>query len=401
MNQRMQHYERHTPQSAEQLAAFLAHASAECRVVVPYGSGSHQYLAGALPDPALLLDTTGLGSVLAYAPADLTITVAAGVRLAQVQATLREHNQWLPWNPSAGAQATIGGLLASGQAGMLRLGYGTPRDWLLGARVALPDGRLVKSGGTVVKNVAGYDMHKLHLGAFGTLGVLTSATFKVAPLPQQLVAVSGSFATVEAALHTAEQLRQRPYAPVSLVLLQGNAIPGILPDQAGPLVLLAWFGGIAPAVHRHIQAAQAAGVGNQCSPVQQDHAWQCVADYSLPRPDDHVVVLRLGVRAARLGALIALERRYGPASADSLSYPGVGILYARWPVVSTLPQHLAALRDEVAQLGGYVVVESAPSELEPLDRWGLPPPGLPIMQNLKHTWDPQAILNPGRYLPGL
>ncbi|NTW02314.1 MAG: FAD-binding oxidoreductase, partial [Oscillochloris sp.] len=166
------------PTTAEALALVLCEASAARKAVVPWGGGTRQGLGGGPARYDIALHLAGLSRVVEYTPADMVIRVEAGVTLGQVQDLLAQHGQWLPWDPPLPYQATIGGLLASGASGLLRLSYGTPRDWTLGMRVALGDGRLVKSGAQVVKNVAGYDTHKLHIGALGTLGVIVEATFK-------------------------------------------------------------------------------------------------------------------------------------------------------------------------------------------------------------------------------
>src|SRR5439155_26346249 len=132
--------------------------------------------------------------------------------------------QWLPWNPPAPGGATIGGLLAAGASGPLRLGYGSPRDWALGMRVAVADGRLVKSGGKVVKYVAGYEAHKLHIGALGTLGVIVEVTLKVFPLPERVGALLIACPTRADALALAERLHARPLAPIALALIAGGAV---------------------------------------------------------------------------------------------------------------------------------------------------------------------------------
>src|SRR5947207_167556 len=174
-----------TPATPDELAAILRDASERGQVVVPWGAGTLQHL-GYPPNPeAIILHTAALNRIVEYNPADLTITVEAGATLGAVQETLRPHGQWLPWDPPAPGTATIGGLLAAGASGPLRLGYGAPRDWVLGMRVALGDGRLIKSGGKVVKNVAGYETHKLQIGALGTLGVIVEVTFKLSPLPER------------------------------------------------------------------------------------------------------------------------------------------------------------------------------------------------------------------------
>ena len=212
-----------SPTSPEELAAALAQASAAARPVVPFGAGCHQHLVAPPPPDALRLDTTALDRVLEHVPADLTLTVQAGARLGQVQSMLANHGQWLPWDPPGGAAATIGGLLACGLAGPLRQAHGTPRDWVLGARIALADGTLVKSGGKVVKNVAGYDLHKLHIGAYGTLGVIVEVTFKLAPQPAAWRTLLAESADLAGALELAARLATPPLAPTSVVVCGGGA----------------------------------------------------------------------------------------------------------------------------------------------------------------------------------
>src|SRR5262245_32703158 len=145
-----------TPTSAEELADALRDAALRVRPVLPLGAGTLQRLGAPPPPGALTLRTTALDRIVDYHPPDLTIAVEAGVSMETLDTVLAEHGQWLPWLPPAPGHATVGGLLAAGASGPLRLGYGAPRDWVLGMQVALADGRLVKSGGKVVKNVAGY-----------------------------------------------------------------------------------------------------------------------------------------------------------------------------------------------------------------------------------------------------
>jgi glycolate oxidase FAD binding subunit len=123
----------------------------------------------------------GMGGVLEYTPEDMTVSVEAGITLTDLQAKLAECGQWLPVDPPNPNALTIGALLAANKSGPRRYGYGTVRDYLLGIKVVLADGRVIKAGGKVVKNVAGYDLCKLFVGSLGTLGIIVEATFKVLP----------------------------------------------------------------------------------------------------------------------------------------------------------------------------------------------------------------------------
>jgi len=390
------------PATPEELSAILVSASAEQRPITPWGAGQHQHLGMAAHPNSLVVQTTALNRILEYAPADLTVTAEAGARLADIQAALQPHGQWLPWNPSGGALATIGGLLAAGRSGPLRLGYGTPRDWLLGARVALGDGRLIKSGGRVVKNVAGYDSHKLHLGALGTLGIMLAMTFKIAPLPEFDQTVLGVYADVPAALAAVARLRTRPLAPISLAIVTGPAVKTFQANAVpSDVLLLARFMGIRAAVERHVHVAESVGA----APIEDGtECWHRIAEYATPvAPDD--LILRIGTRPAALAALIQALQRHEPNGASVLAEPGVGLAYARWPLrndMNDIAARLMALRMDLVAYDGYVVVEAVPPDLHTtLDCWGPAPATIALMRSLKAQWDPAGILNPGRYVGGI
>ncbi|GAB4203208.1 MAG: FAD-binding oxidoreductase [Roseiflexaceae bacterium] len=377
----------------EQIAETLRNASERGQPVVPWGCGTRQHIGAAPPAGALRLDTTMLDRVLDYVPSDLTITVEAGVTLAAIQALLKPHQQWLPWDPPC-ADATVGGLLASAASGPLRLGYGTPRDWVLGMRVALGDGRLVKSGGKVVKNVAGYDSHKLHIGALCTLGLIGEVTFKIAPLPECSGTLVFPVEDTAAALHVLEALRNQSGQPVSLTLFDPPP-DSSLPDA--PLLLAVRYAGIDAAVGRQLAAGAALAPAEQLAGAAEQALWAMLAGFSNPAGG---LLLRAGVRPAALAELLALLRRHSPDDARLLAH-STGLAYARWPhpTPEQATRDLAALRTALAPLGGYAVVEDAPATLRPaLDLWGPPPETLPLMRALKRQWDPQNILNPGRYL---
>ena len=397
------------PATPQELAEILRACAAERRPVTPLGAGLHQHLGAPPPAEAIPVRLTALGRIIAYAPADLTVTAETGVTLGALQEALGRHGQWLPWDPPGGAGATIGGLLAAGRAGPLRLGYGVPRDWVLGMRVALGDGRLVKSGGRVVKNVAGYDAHKLHIGALGTLGVIAEVTFKVAPLPEHTAALAGPAESAAQALQVARALWQRPLSPVSLCVSDALPLAG---EQAGAgrrWWLAARFAGVGPAVERQVREARlrAREVGLEAAELDRERSeelWREVAAFpqsDAGRPPE--VVLRAGAPASAIVTLAEALERHAPPASHTLLYPGVGLAYARWPAHGQgLAGALAALRQKLAGLQGYAVVEAAPPELRAqLDLWGPPPETIELMRRLKAAWDPAGILNPGRYVGGI
>lgn len=172
------------PASVEQVQQTLAEASNDQLYVLPAGGGRHAHLGNVPIAYDIALSTADLSQILDHEPADMTATVESGVRMVDLQSELASHGQQLPLDPPGMELATIGGLLGADVSGPLRHAYGTARDWLIGIRVAHADGSVSKAGGRVVKNVSGYDMHKLYVGSLGSLGVIVEATFKLAALPR-------------------------------------------------------------------------------------------------------------------------------------------------------------------------------------------------------------------------
>lgn len=400
------------PATAEELADCLRDAATAGLAVVPWGGGTRQHIGRPPARYDIALSTARLAQIVEHTPADLTITVEAGTTLAAIQATLADHGQWLPWDPPLPATAGVGGLLASAAAGPLRLGYGPPRDWTLGMRVALGDGRLVRSGARVVKNVAGYDAHKLHIGALGTLGVIAEVTFKVAPLPQRRQTLLASFMDPRLSLQAADELRAAPLQPIALVALNDlaeQATPGLhdfLAGQPTHIVLAARFAGAPGAVGRQLREAARRCVEAGARTIEiseEDDAalWAAIADFTAPTGS---LLLRAGAPAGAMGDLARLldvdAHRRGWAM-PRMILPGVGLGYSRLPAgpdANELRAALAELRAGVAALGGYVVVEQAPAGLAgELDLWGPPPEAARLMRALRAAWDPAGVLNPGRY----
>ncbi len=159
-----------------------------------------------------------LNHVLEYTPEDMTVTVEAGITFAALQKKLAEHSQWLPMDPPHPERISVGALLASNVSGPRRCGYGTIRDYLIGMRVALPDGTVIKSGGRVVKNVAGFDLCKLFVGSQGTLGIIVEATFKLRPLPEVERLLEFRCDSLDRAATLLESIMASPITPVVLDL---------------------------------------------------------------------------------------------------------------------------------------------------------------------------------------
>ncbi|HZD95237.1 MAG TPA: FAD-binding oxidoreductase, partial [Candidatus Sulfotelmatobacter sp.] len=189
-----------SPGSPEEVAAVLRLANDHGLVVAPAGGLTKQQI-GAVPERIdILLSTRRMNKIEQYDPGDLTVSVAAGMPFAEMQSQLAEHHQWVPCDAADLGTATIGGLVATGAAGPLKSTFGHMRDFCIGVQFVTVDGKVVKGGGRVVKNVAGYDLMKLLTGSYGSLAVITRANFKVFPKPRQTRTFVCSFASLDEAL---------------------------------------------------------------------------------------------------------------------------------------------------------------------------------------------------------
>lgn len=164
------------------------------------------------------VDLKLINRMVAHVPEDMTVTVEAGMRLSELQSALRPHGQWLPVDPAFPERLTLEDVVASNLSGPRRLGFGPIRDHVIGMKVALADGRIIRSGGQVVKNVAGYDLLKLFIGARRSLGIVVELSFKLLPLPESEVFLSMSHATLSEAETTLHSVMDSPLAPSVLDL---------------------------------------------------------------------------------------------------------------------------------------------------------------------------------------
>jgi glycolate oxidase FAD binding subunit len=390
--------------TTEQELALLVHDSAAAgRPLVTMGSGTKRHLGPSAAPGAAALTMRQLARVTSYEPGDLVVSVQAGARLADLQRTLALRGQWLAIDPPH-AEATIGGILATASAGPRRFGYGTARDHLLGMRVVGPSGAVTKSGGRVVKNVTGYDLHKLHVGAFGTLGVIVEAHFKVQPRPEVSSAVVFGCASIAQAHRLLLEVWGSALRPVALELssaatgayLRGS-MPGLPPGEALAVVGVE---GTRPVFERHLRdlegwRGKAGGMAVLRGPAAE-RLWAAYRDLPDRHRDD--VVVRVGARPHDLPALLDEVAAAPGASVQVHAGNGIARVYLR-PAgghTAEIAALISGWHQRAAVLGGYAVVEAAPVEIEgrALLPWGAATH--PLARAIKQKWDPAQILNPGR-----
>ncbi len=391
------------PATAEELAAVLAEASRLEAVVIPWGGGTAMTLGNLPLAYDLAVEACSLDRVIEYEPADLTITVEAGITLAKLQEVLGQNRQFFPLDPPGGQQATLGGALASGVSGPSRHAYGPARDWVLGLRVAHADGRLSRGGGRVVKNVAGYDMPKLYLGSLGTLGVIVEASLKVMPLPPAeatwLALPKRSLAMAEAA-SLALDIHRRGLRLRALAIMRSDEP---LPDIAGDgIFIAAWVCGSEGAVERSLWELDgvAAATGLEARRLDTSEGaslWEAVRN-SCRTSSEAEAVVRASFLPSQAATLLKEMEALKPHSL--VAYPAVGVAYARFDATALWARSVTHLRQTVPpEKGGAVIVEACPRSLKGrIDVFGEPQEDFPLMQRIKEQMDPRGILNRGRFL---
>ena len=353
------------PSTAEELGKRLHEAAESKSAVVTVGGGRASGMGGAPTQCDVELHTTRLDRVLEHSAADMVVSVEAGITLEAVQAELAKAGQFLPLDPFNSPGHTIGGLLATGWSGPLRLRFGSARDFLIGIRVALPDGRLATAGGRVVKNVSGYDLMKLHYGAMGSLGVIVAASFKVYPKPMHDVTVSIAHESVDEAFNAAERALSMPLAPAALELFSDGHV-------------LARFLGSPDAVNRMVTEL---GWAHADASTWLEHSRRGPESWA-----------RISAPRHALRGILAML----PRNASWWASPGTGI--AHWSFASEL-ESVGEVRAAAERANGSLVIMAAPAEVtRRLGAWGTTPATIQVMRRLKYAFDPDGILNPGRFV---
>jgi glycolate oxidase FAD binding subunit len=390
------------PTSAAELGELVAEAAGTGRGVYPVG-GRTMLDVGLPPQKSgFAVDMTGMNGVIDYPARDMTITVQAGITLAKLQETLAKEGQWLPVDVPHPEAATIGGAVALNVSGPRRLGYGTLRDYVIGINFITDDGREVKAGGRVVKNVAGYDLMKLQTGAVGTLGVITQLTLKVRPKPESSVLVTFGchWDELPATLDLLHGSNSRPCA-VELLSQSAGEAAGVSPPSSyeAHYLLAVGFEEKAATVDWQVATLKDELKGRDVAESYGPAAgalWQSLAE--LQRRPESRFIWKTSVPPSKVADVM----RTVPARVPYLVHAEAmnGIMWFHAPAgfePGTAYGELPWMEQRLAVAFGQYVMRRCPTEWKrELRVWGRPTDERELMRHVKRTLDPKNVFNPGR-----
>ena len=414
------------PSDAEQVSAILRVCFDEQWTVVPFGAGTQQHVGRISEQADVVLSTEKLNWVEAYDPGDLTISLHAGVPVKSALAACAQHHQLLPIE-TAEPDTTIGGALASAQSGPLRAGFGSLRDFCIGISFVTGDGMTGRGGGRVVKNVAGYDLMKLLIGSYGSLGVITSANFKVFPAPQQAITLICNSSSSAEAMSLRDALLTSPLSPIACEIINPAALEYLhdveprdpdhwAPETSSKTDNTCWklalrFAG-SDCVLARIGRELSYSTSSTLSGVEEAELWKQIGlfEQRLVRRHRNAMIFRVDVPLAESQS--ALEAAHKAATDYNFLTPVIGRATVGSFVIGFLPlaidppavsQYASAasdFRSRLSKVASAVVVRCPRDAKQHFDIWGSTPTDLELMRKVKQALDPAGILNRGRFLVG-
>jgi glycolate oxidase FAD binding subunit len=391
------------PTTGETLAEIVKIAHQQALTIMPCGGGSKLGWGGLVKAPQLVVSTAKLNRIVEHSVGDLTVTVEAGVKLADLQQSLKQVNQFLPLEVAYPESATIGGVVATADSGSWRQRYGGVRDMVLGLSFVRSDGEVAKAGGKVVKNVAGYDLMKLFTGSYGTLGIVSQVTFRVYPLPQAsgTVVLGGDR---ESLAKTSQMLLNSTLTPTAANLLSAPLMKTLALGEAMGLVVR--FQSIEESVKEQIAQTIAFGekLGLKAGVYrgqQEVDLWQQLSQTMTRKRSNTAITCKMGILGNK--AANALQRWEDLTKGRGLGMiyigSGLGRLYLDCEKAIDI---LRQMRSYTETYQGFLtLLESTPSFKQEMEPWGYRGNALTIMARIKQKFDPKNILNPSRFVDGI
>ena len=375
------------PRTTEQVAAVTRYANQHNLSIEIVGAGTKRTWGNPIATD-ILLETTRLTGVISHSWQDLTATVPAGTPWSTMQRILATHNQQVALDPLWPETATVGGIIATNDSGALRHMYGSLRDLIIGMTIVLADGTIAKSGGKVVKNFAGYDLHKLMTGAFGTLGVITEVTFRLHPVPHHAQTFTISAAQVAQLAPLMKSIRD------SHLLTQAIQLRGSAQNLHLDVQLTAH-----PDAKHEKLLQQMTEV--ESLPIELNSSQKLDARESLLAQAGQLI-LKATMLPTNVPAFAAeVIEKGGEFVVQSL-----GIMYASFPADELSYSLAEEFRNHVGLQGGTTFLLAHSASVSQSETWAMAtegelPSALSLMSEIKHRFDPNRVLNPGRFLGGI
>ena len=363
--------------------------------------------------PGVVIDTTALNRVVAHNSGDLTATFQAGATFQTVSEVLTQAGQLLAIDPPLPERATVGGTLASSASGPTKWQFGHLRDTVIGMKVVQPDGRITKSGGQVVKNVSGYDMSRLHIGGLGSLGIIVEASFKLTPIPMYESTILARFQTVDRAVQCGLDVFNSHVTPLAITGFN-SAVAGAIDAEERPGTFLAVrLGGRPRTLDRQVDEVTAtcrrfmAIDIDQTDGVGAGRIWRSLADFGWDPDSTPLLNLKISALPNDVQNIHDLVEGLGAPALEVavISQTGFGSAEVSWfgnetdEDLDELAEIVRRVRERVRSFQGTVVVQKCPTALKDrVDVWGAEPSGIGVMRRLKAQYDPNNIMNPGRFV---
>ncbi|TDL75862.1 FAD-binding oxidoreductase [Rhodococcus qingshengii] len=402
-----------SPKTEEEIFTVLSYANTKGHSLFIMGNGTKRGYGGLLEKADILLSLAQYTGIVEHNPGDMTLTVKSGTPFQEIQNYLAPYNQKIPLDPFYPKHATIGGIISANDSGPKRVGYGSARDNVIGLRMIYPDGTFITSGGKVVKNVAGYDMNKLFIGAMGTLGVVSEVTLKLRPIPkyESILFVSFPENNLEEIQAFAVKVLDSMIEPISLEILT--------PSLAGKLTninqytLLISFEDVKSSVHYQENVIRSfTPEKTTLTSLSQNEAKSFWDKFYLHQPNGltnlppTVAVLKIGVTNIDVIKIIKEAELIGDTCHVSIeAHGGFGTGLTQMTIRGASDDVVSAIRlirDQAVDLGGYAIVKHLPFSLRKIvNVWGDQTASHFLFEGIKQKIDHNQIMNPSRFVGGI
>ncbi|WP_425331164.1 FAD-binding oxidoreductase [Jeotgalibacillus proteolyticus] len=401
------------PVTEEEISAVLAYANEQGKKIVIEGGGTKRGFGGVEEEGDILLSMAEFKGVVEHTAGDMTLTVKAGTTFNELQDFLLDYEQQISLDPPLREQATIGGIVSANESGPKRLGYGSSRDAVIGLRMIYPDGTIIRAGGKVVKNVAGYDMNKLFIGAMGTLGVITEVTVKLRPIAkyESLILLSFEEQDLEKIRAFSKELLDSSIEPVVCELLNPSLSKKLIGEEQYTLAVS--FEDVESSVHyqeEFVKKMKPDGAKLKLlSGMDAQDFWRifsAIAPNGNEEESFEEAAVKIGAVNLTIVDIIKESRQLSSSfsvSAEAHGGLGHGIssVYLKGESKELL-KAITHLRKTAESLGGYAIVKHLPLALrKEIEVWGKKPAYFFLLEGIKKKIDPKRTLNPKRYVGGL